>query len=428
MFWHRDWFNRATHGRHAAARRRRVSPRVVEQLESRALLSSISGAGGGAVPINYNSYENVFVSDFGDGSVRYSYTTDGSTFTPVDLGVPSVPVETGPAVINYQVPGGALHENVWAIGAANNGETITDVTLFVDVYNGNNWTGWMAAQSLPANAKLSVITPVVNNYQAGNILDEDVLVSATNGSLYQDHWNGTQWQWNDLGTLGPSISYSSVPTVVNYTGSGGTTRENIFATGTDGNLYVGNGANWSGWTNAGNPGVSVTNAPAAINYTLTGGTVTQNVFVSGANGELYDYHWNGTKWAWTAMGFPAQGVTIDYSETNSNAPLTVINNQSGSTVHEHVFVSGSDGNLYNDFWNGTSWAWGTAGDGSPPGTGAAMNGPIGVVNFQVGDTLEMDVFVVGYYAAPGSFATGTLYLDYWNGSDWTWVNTGVTGW
>jgi hypothetical protein len=193
-------------------------------------------------------------------------------------------------------------------------------------------------------------------------------------------------------------------------------------------LYVGNGANWSGWTNEGNPGVAVANAPAPINYTLTSGTVTENVFVTGTNGALYDYHWNGEIWSWKPMGYPAPGVSISDFGTTSIAPLTVINNQSGNTVHEHVFVTGSDGNLYNDFWNGTTWAWGTAGYGSPPGAGATVDNPIGVVNFQVGNTLDMDVFVVGYSAPPGQFATGTLYLDYWNGSEWTWTTPGPTGW
>jgi hypothetical protein len=383
------------------------------------------------VAINYGANANVFVTDYDTGTVRYIYTSNGTTWNPMNLGSPAEPVLSSPAVINYPAGTAAPHENVWVIGGDNNGETIIDPQLYLEAWNGNTWLPWAAAQSPPPGVKLSTNTPVVNNYQAGNALDEDVFVSATNGDLYEYHWNGAlPWQWINLGTPAPGVSYSNIPAVINYAGSGGTTRENVFVTGSDGNLYVANGANFTSWTNEGHPpGVAIANTPAAINYTLTNGTVTENVFVTGTNGELYDFRWNGTTWAWAKpMGFPAPGVTI--SDSESIAPLVAINNQSGNSLHEHVFVAGSDGNMYNDFWNGTTWAWSTVGYGTPPGSGATIDDPIGVVNFQVGNTLEMDVFAVGYIAAPsGQFGgTDTLYLDYWNGSNWIWTTPGPTGW
>jgi len=57
-------------------------------------------------------------------------------------------------------------------------------------------------------------------------------------------------------------------------------------------------------------------------------------------------------------------------------------------------------------------------------------GSIGVINYQVGSTLEEDAFVVGDSTPPGmdQFPVATLYLDYWNGVSWSWVTPTPTPW
>jgi len=53
-----------------------------------------------------------------------------------------------------------------------------------------------------------------------------------------------------------------------------------------------------------------------------------------------------------------------------------------------------------------------------------------VINYQMGTTLEMDVFVLGFYTPPAKdqFPVGGLYLDYWNGANWNWVAPSPAGW
>ena len=41
----------------------------------------------------------------------------------------------------------------------------------------------------------------------------------------------------------------------------------------------------------------------------------------------------------------------------------VINYQDGAVTHENVVVTGTNGDLYLDYWNGTKWDWVTLGNG-----------------------------------------------------------------
>ena len=174
-----------------------------------------------------------------------------------------------------------------------------------------------------------------------------------------DYWNGTKWTWQNLGNDGDELSVTSSPAVINYQVGAVTavTHENVFAVAGDsvGNTYLSldywNGAKWT-WENLGNDGDSInpTCTPAVINYQV--GSVThENVFVTGENGKLYLDYWNGAKWTWVNLGNPPASSPLDLGTP------AVINYQVGSVTHENVFVTGNDGNLYLDYWNGAKWTW-----------------------------------------------------------------------
>ena len=99
----------------------------------------------------------------------------------------------------------------------------------------------------------------------------------------------------------------------------------------------------------------------------------------------------------------------------------------GSVTHENVFVTGSDGNLYLDYWNGTKWTWVNLGNGTRhqrlAGNQPVTGDPV-VINYQVGSVTHENVFVVGVNGFTG---VSSLYLDYWNGVNWTWQDRGVLG-
>ena len=70
-------------------------------------------------------------------------------------------------------------------------------------------------------------------------------------------------------------------------------------------------------------------------------------FASGTDGNLYTNYWNGSGWHWANMGNP--GVTI-YS-------VSAITFRSNGVQQIYVFAGGSDYSLYAEVWNGSSWAW-----------------------------------------------------------------------
>jgi hypothetical protein len=144
------------------------------------------------------------------------------------------------------------------------------------------------------------------------------------------------------------VLLASDPAVINY-GPGGQ-YENVFVRGTDGKLYADSFdpvVGW-GWSNLGNPaGVQLASDPTVINYGDSG--QYENVFVRGSNGNLYqDYFVPGTGWTWSNLGNPATALV--------GSPA-VINYGSGGQ-YENVFLMGADGKLYYDSYDpAVGWQW-----------------------------------------------------------------------
>jgi hypothetical protein len=100
--------------------------------------------------------------------------------------------------------------------------------------------------------------------------------------------------------------------------------------------------------------VSIFSDPAVINYQV--GTVThENVFVTGSDGNLHLDYWDGHAWHWAHPNLGNGGSPVFKTPAVINYP--------GNPTHENVFVPGSDGNLYLDYWNGNSWHWVGLGNG-----------------------------------------------------------------
>jgi len=123
-------------------------------------------------------------------------------------------------------------------------------------------------------------------------------------------------------------------------------------------------------------------------------------FTNDSSGNVWIDYWSGTSWVWQNLGCP--GVAV----YNSDA-LYVPNG------HPLVdFVQGSDGNLYDIYWSGSSWVWES--QGHPPGTGVEW--PVGGAVYQP-TTKSLMVFVTA--------ANGHLFDKAWIGSSWVWQDLGT---
>ena len=96
-----------------------------------------------------------------------------------------------------------------------------------------------------------------------------------------------------------------------------------------------------------------------------GPTLSGNPF----DDNLYWEYWNGTTWT---RGIWATRVRSDLTFRRP----AVINYQVHTVTHENVFVVGSDGDLYLDYWNGAKygakWTWVNLGNGGSPNDNASL--------------------------------------------------------
>ena len=148
------------------------------------------------------------------------------------------------------------------------------------------------------------------------------------------------------------------------------------------------------------------------------GSVThENVFVTGSDGNLYLDYWNGTKWTWVNLGNGTHSQQLAGNQPVTGDPV-VINYQVGSVTHENVFVVGVNGftgvsSLYLDYWNGVNWTWQDRGVLGFDGIGDPA-----VINYQVGTVTHENVFGTGTDPSGNPF-DDNLYWEYWNGTTWT---------
>jgi len=169
----------------------------------------------------------------------------------------------------------------------------------------------------------------------------DVFVRGSDGAVWHKYSNdgGSTWSSN-WESLGGQLAAGTGPAVASWSQG----RLDVFAEGTNGALYHKwwNGSKWSGWESLGG---KLTTSPAASSQ----GTNQIGVFVRGTNGACWYKEWTGTAWSsWESLG-------------GQLAPNT------GPGVDEalHLFVQGTDNQLWFKSANGAGTAWRTLG-GAPP--------------------------------------------------------------
>jgi hypothetical protein len=273
--------------------------------------------------------------------------------------------------------------------------------LYDNHWNGVQW-GWEDPGAPPNATVTSDPAAVAFSAVPGMVY---AFVRGSNGHLYDTFPASGQWRWEDLGTP-PTTSAAGQPAAVWY-GAGDINEVSSFVRGANGRFYAvhGGAGHWT-WIDLGQPPTaSVIGDPGASAYFYQ--FLRVYIFAQGSDGHLYVNRWDGgAQSTWADKGVPPHVTVV-------GRPGVISSRFQGFT-RLYAFVRGSDGHLYVNFWDGAQWNW--ADQGVPPAT--TIGGDPGMVGYS------------GVYGPEGLYAfirgsNGHLYVDYWNGARWTWADQGV---
>jgi hypothetical protein len=165
----------------------------------------------------------------------------------------------------------------------------------------------------------------------------------------------------------------------------------IYAVDTNGALWYTQYGNSSTWTSLGG---LATASPAAVSWgtaSSPNSNLRIDVFVRGTDGAVWQKYYNNTVWSgWHSLGGQLASGTGPAVSSYSAGRLD-------------VFAEGTNGALYHKWWNGKSWSgWQNLG-------GKLTASPAAVSPFTVG---AIDVFVRG--------TDGAVWQKNWNGTVSAW--------
>jgi hypothetical protein len=173
-------------------------------------------------------------------------------------------------------------------------------------------------------------------------------VLASDGQGWANWWDGAQWQWIAMGAPSPGVTI--IGSVGVTTIDGGLTF--IFVLGDDGQLWVGqkdDSGSATTWICSGTPIGGTITAPVGA---ITVGSLPC-AFVVGGDSHLWQSWWTGTVWQWDDLGTPdvatvAGGIGVTVLD------LAAAGSSTGGRQAPYVFVRGSDGHLWLNWWDGTT--------------------------------------------------------------------------
>ena len=344
-----------------------------------------------------------------DNSHLFAARYDGG-WTWFDLGQPHPGVGFSyPNAITYpDSPGG---QQIRVFGRASDG------TLVADSWDGSAWQ-WFDL-GLPSGIDSIYEINAITYVDAGGFRQVRVFAmgSAHYGEyqrLVADAWGGA-WQWFDLGTT-ESQELVAFPSAVSYQDAAGD-HVRVFTTPEGGRLgllphLVGDawdGSNIWTWFDLGVPdGAADVTYANAVAYVDYEGNAQIHVFALADNGHLVMDNWYGFGWFWVDLGLPATVTAI--------SPPKAITYPLGFGVQEVlVFTVANDGRLFGAAWNSEDeeWAWYDLGLGF--GAEQVQN-PTPISYVDESGVRQVLVFVEG--------SRGEILLDAWDGTSWTWSDLG----
>ena len=182
----------------------------------------------------------------------------------------------------------------------------------------------------------------------------------------------------------------------------------------DGHLHVNywDGTQWN-WADQGTPpGTKVQGGPAVITYRDGAGKQRIYVFVTGSDGHLHVNYWDGTHWKWADQGMPP-GTSVGEGWGGA-AAVTYLDATGKQRIY--VFVEGDNKRIYLNYWDGAQWNW--ADQGTPSGITKVYLG-VGVTTFLDNSGKQW------IYAFLHGWDNGHLYVNSWDGTKWLWADHGT---
>lgn len=238
-------------------------------------------------------------------------------------------------------------------------------------------------------------TPFALSSTAGRT---NVFARANDGRLMQKWFDGSSWltSWDNLA----GTTVNSTPAGVSWGGG----HMDLFEVTADGNLrhryYLPDATGWRGWENLGRPGnAALIHSPAVI----SSGPGKINVFVKGADGRLWEKWFDGHGWVGTWNNLGGDRV---------NSSMSAISWGNG---HVDLFQTASDGTIWHRYYLPDANGWrGWEGLGRPNGPYIAS--PPAVVTSAYG---RINIFAKG--------SDGRLWEKWFDGTSWNSPWNNVTG-
>ena len=143
-------------------------------------------------------------------------------------------------------------------------------------------------------------------------------------------------------------------------------------------------------------------------------------FITGTNGKLYVNYWDGSKWRWADQGKPPRTNTAGIppwlsSSVEVSGTPGVITYRVG-TEPQRIYAF-VKGNDGNLYVrHRVGSKWYWADQGWPPGTAVSPTSSPSVLTYPGGTSQRIDAFVLGIHPR--------LYVNHWNGSQWQWAEQG----
>jgi hypothetical protein len=130
-------------------------------------------------------------------------------------------------------------------------------------------------------------------------------------------------------------------------------------------------------------------------------------FARGTDGHLWLDHFNGSTWTWIDHGLPSGATSV-----TDQQPITYIDD----TLKRRIYVFAVDNNkhLALRYWNGSQWQWVSQGGPEIKRT----FGSLSVITY-VDDAGKRRIYCFAIRQSDSHLVT-----NYWNGSSWQWADLG----
>jgi hypothetical protein len=291
----------------------------------------------------------------------------------------------------------------------------TDANLWCRYSTGTDWA-WVNMGRPQSNVNISSFVGIVSVMDTTSAPQRaHLFVTGTDGNLWCRWSSGTDWHWLNMGRPQQDVDIRTALGAVTVMDTpSAPQRPHVFIEGTDANLWCrySTGADWD-WVNMGRPQSNM-NISSFVGLVSVMDTTTApqraHLFVTGSDGNLWCRWSTGTDWRWLNMGRPQQNVNI----RTALGAVTVMDTPS-APQRPHVFMEGTDANLWCRYSTGTDWAWVNMGR---PQSNVNITGLIGVISVMdaPGAPQRPHLWVTG--------SDGNLWCRWSTGTDWHWLNMG----